>query len=593
MSATGTSPTTPPGQRVGTLPAPRTGTEPVGADRPATGHRATVLGVLTVIAALAAVVRAWQLDALGFNSDEAVYAGQAASLAGNPRYADLFPVFRAHPMLFQALLSPFFRVGEADVAGRVVVVVLGVATVLAVYPLGARLYGRRVGLVAALLLAVMPYHVVVTRQVLLDGPMVLFATLTLYCLVRFVQGQRLVWYLATAAMLGLTMLTKETSVVLAGGVYAFLALTPMVRRPVRATLVALPVLAAIFAVHPLSQALAGRSSTGRNYLVWQLFRRPNHPMDFYLDNVPAAVGPLVLAVALGGLWWARRRRSWRETLLLAWIAVPVVFFTLWPVKGFQYLLPVAVPVVLLAARALVTLPVPTRLPALRAWPRRARPATPIGQPSAGQPPESSAGHGTPGTAGPPPAGGGAPNGTPEPSSTGVDRPGTPARRLVPAVRLAAVAVVAVSLLWPSWNTVNHAGRSTFLAGSGGVPGGREAGRWLAANTPEGSVILTVGPSMANIVRYYGSRRSYGLSVSPNPLHRNPSYTPLLNPDASMRANDLHYVVWDSFSARRSTYFSERLLTLVRRYHGRVVHTEYVDGPDRTPVPVIMIYEVRP
>ncbi|OZV83016.1 hypothetical protein CA850_05785 [Micromonospora echinospora] len=563
MSATGTSPTTPPGQRVGTLPAPRAGADPAGVDRPAPRHRALAVGLLTAIAALAAVVRAWQLDALGFNSDEAVYAGQAASLAGNPRYADLFPVFRAHPMLFQALLSPFFRAGEADVAGRVVVVVLGVATVLAVYPLGARLYGRRVGLIAALLLAVMPYHVVVTRQVLLDGPMVLFATLTLYCLVRFVQTQRLPWYLATAAMLGLTMLTKETSVVLAGGVYAFLALTPMVRRPIRATLVALPVLAAIFAVHPLSQALAGRSSTGRNYLVWQLFRRPNHPMDFYLDNVPTAVGPLVLAAALGGLWWARRRRSWRETLLLSWIAVPVVFFQLWPVKGFQYLLPVAVPVVLLAARALVTLPVPTRLPTLRAWPRRARPATPAAQTPA------------------------------EPLPAGADRPDPRAARLVPAVRLAAVAVVAVSLLWPAWNTVNHAGRTTFLAGSGGVPGGREAGRWLAAHTPEGSVILTVGPSMANIVRYYGSRQSYGLSVSPNPLHRNPSYTPLQNPDASMRANDLHYVVWDSFSARRSTYFSERLLTLVRRYHGRVVHTEYVDGPDRTPVPVIIIYEVRP
>jgi hypothetical protein len=504
-----------------------------------------VLGVLTAIAVLAAVVRAWQLDALGFNSDEAVYAGQAASLAGNPRYAELFPVFRAHPMLFQALLSPFFHSGEVDLAGRVVVVGFGVATVLAVYPLGVRLYGRRVGLVATLLLAVMPYHVVVTRQVLLDGPMVFFATLTLYCLVRFVQGQRLTWYLATAALLGLTMLTKETSVVLAGSVYAFLALTPMVRRPVRATLAALPVLAAIFAVHPISQALAGRSSTGRNYLVWQLLRRPNHPMDFYLDNVPTAVGLLVLATTAGGLWWTRRRRSWRETLLLTWIAVPVVFFQLWPVKGFQYLLPVVVPLVLLAARALVTLPVPTRL-VRRVWSSRPGPAA-----------------------------------RPVPN------------QIVPAVRLVAVAVVAASLLWPCWNAVNHTGRTTFLAGSGGVPGGREAGRWLAANTPKGSAVLTVGPSMANIVRYYGSRQSYGLSVSPNPLHRNPSYTPLHNPDASMRANDLHYVVWDSFSARRSAYFSERLLTLVRRYHGRVVHTEYVEDPDRTPVPVIVIYEVRP
>ena len=34
------------------------------------------------IAAAGIFLRVWQLDALGFNSDEAVYAGQAASIAG-------------------------------------------------------------------------------------------------------------------------------------------------------------------------------------------------------------------------------------------------------------------------------------------------------------------------------------------------------------------------------------------------------------------------------------------------------------------------------------------------------------------------------
>ncbi|MFE9207342.1 glycosyltransferase family 39 protein [Micromonospora sp. NPDC007230] len=510
-------------------------------------RRWAVPGALVAIAALALFLRVWKLNALGFNSDEAVYAGQAASLAGNPNYAPFFPVFRAHPMLFQTILSPFFRTGEVDLAGRLVVAVLGMVTVLAVHLLGARLYGRRVGLIAALLVAVMPYHVVVTRQVLLDGPMVLFATLTLYCLVRFVQGQQVLWYFATGAMLGVTMLTKETSIVLAGGVYAFLALTPMVRRPVRMSLLALTATVAVFLTHPVSQALAGRSQTGKSYLVWQLFRRPNHSMGFYLETVPPAMGLLVVAAAVGGLWWLRRHRSWRETLLLSWIAAPVVFFQLWPVKGFQYLLPAAAPVAVLAARALAQLPVPELVRRLLRRVHRSASAEPA--------------------------------------------------RTVRAVRTAVIAVVALSLLVPSLNAVNQADNSTFLAGSGGVPGGREAGRWLAANTPEGSVVLTLGPSMANIIQYYGHRRSYGLSVSPNPLRRNPSYEPLPNPDWWLRHNDLQYVVWDSFSAGRSAFFSERLMVLIRRYHGRVVHTEYVDRTDptgaRVPVPVIIIYEVRP
>ena len=39
-----------------------------------------------------------------------------------------------------------------------------------------------------------------------------------------------------------------------------------------------------------------------------------------------------------------------------WIVVPVVFFMLWPVKGYQYLLPIAPPVAILAGRALALLP---------------------------------------------------------------------------------------------------------------------------------------------------------------------------------------------------------------------------------------------
>lgn len=541
----------PPRQRSGTAAT----ATPV-APRPephATGPRTrTTALLLLAVTLVAAAVRVWRIDALGFNSDEAVYAGQAASLAGNAHYTAFFPVFRAHPMVVQIVLSPFFRHGEADVVGRFVVAGFGVATVLAVYPLGARLYGRRVGVLAAGLVAVMPYHVVVTRQVLLDGPMVLFATLTLYLIVRYAQDQRAIWFMAAGAMLGLTMLAKESSVVLVTAVYAFFALTPSVRRPVRAGLLAVPVVAAMFATNYIAQHLAGHAATGRNYLVWQLLRRPNHSMAFYPETVPAAVGIGVLLAAAGGLWWPRRDRSWRETLLICWIAATVVVFELWPVKGYQYLLPVVAPVAVLAARGLLSVPLPDRL----VVPRRRAPA--LSRPV----PRSLAGRDT----------------------------GT-------LVRAAATAVVVVSLLVPTWLAVNRNDDATFLAGSGGVPGGREAGRWLAGHTPAGSRVLTLGPSMANILQYYGHRQCFGLSVSPNPLHRNPSYTPLPNPDSALRHNEMQYIAWDRFSAQRSTFFSESLLGLARRYHGRVVHSETVMGTDAhggaVRVPVIVIYEVRP
>jgi 4-amino-4-deoxy-L-arabinose transferase-like glycosyltransferase len=476
------------------------------------------------------VLRLTEIGTLGFNSDEAVYAGQAAALAGNPEYVGLFPVFRAHPMLVQTLLAPLYRTGQVDTAGRVVVAALGALTVLVVYLIGRDLYDRRVGLLASAVVAAMPYHVLPTRQVLLDGPMTLLTALALWTLARYALTQHGLWLVTSGALLGTAMLAKETSVVMLGAYYAFFALSPTVRLRWRDAAYGLAALLLVFAVHPVTVALSGHVATGKNYLVWQLLRDPNHGWTFYPAVVTWSVGPLVLLAALGGLFWARHTGTWREILLGAWVVVPVVVFELWPVKGFQYLLPIVPALAVLAARGVLTLPLPDAL------------------------------------------------------------------RRPMAVRGGLVVVLLASLLFPSLRAVTGSGSATFLAGTGGVPGGRGAGTWVAENTPDGAVLLTLGPSMANIVQYYGHRRAYGLAVSPNPLRRNPSYEPVVNPDLALRYNEMQYIVWDSYSAGRSPFFSERLLTLVRRYNGREVHTESVqeagpDGPDDRVV--IRIFEVRP
>ena len=61
------------------------------------------------IGGVAAFVRLWQLNALGVTRDEAVYAGQAAAIAGDPALKGIFPVFRAHPLLYQFVLAVLFR----------------------------------------------------------------------------------------------------------------------------------------------------------------------------------------------------------------------------------------------------------------------------------------------------------------------------------------------------------------------------------------------------------------------------------------------------------------------------------------------------
>jgi hypothetical protein len=378
-----------------------------------------------------ALLRFVEINAIGFNSDEAVYAGQAAAIAEVPVLKEIFPVFRAHPLLYQYSLAIAFRVAqgwgltELDLLGRLFSALLGLATIVLLYRVGSLLYGSRTGAVGALLLALMPYHVVVTRQTILDGAMTLCSVLSLLLLTRFATKQlpALLW--ATGAGLGLTFLAKETGIIFLGSAFAFLALSPKLTVRLRDLALSLFCMVAVILPFPLSLALAGGGGAEktRQYLIWQLLRRPNHEWSFYLETVPVELGLLVVVAALSGLWVLRQESSWREKLLVCWIMGPVLFFQFWPVKGFQYLTPIAPPICLLAARTLVH------------WPN---------------------------------------------GSSLSERSRS---KLQSFLRPAAVVVVAISLFAPSWARIHdstvsrHPGGSggRYLAGSGGVPGGREGG----------------------------------------------------------------------------------------------------------------------
>ena len=487
------------------------------------------------IIAVAAVLRLWGLGNIGFNSDEAVYSGQAAALAGDPTYGGLFQVFRAHPLLVQFLVSLVFRIAVDDVLARLVAVAFGLAAIPLVYATGALLYGRRVGLIAAAIVALMPYHVFVSRQILLDAPMTTLFMLGVYSVARFTAGGGSRWLYAAAIAGGLAFLAKETAVLLVVAGAAMVLVIPEIRlRPVQVLVAAVLFLAAL-SPYPAAIAISGATDTARQFLVWQLLRDPNHTWTFYAEILPGAMGILVLVAAALGLVLVAQRRAWQDRLILTWIIVPLAFFEAWPVKGYQYLLPIAPAVAIAAGLGMVEGLVP--------WLRARAPAA--------------------ATAG---------------------------------VRLATAALV-VTLLVPSAQGVLTTTTRGSLAGTGGLPGGREAGLWIREHVPAGATFLTIGPTMSNIVRFYGQRASFGLSVSPNPLRRNPAYDPVRNPDRSIQLLRIQYIAFDVWSAERSPFFAGKLRAYIERYNGRLVHEQQAktrDAMDRiSEQVVIQIYEVRP
>ncbi len=502
--------------------------------------RTTLLAFVAVAAlvVLGGVVRFWSLGAVGFNSDEAVYAGQAAALAGDPEYAKFFAIFRAHPLLVQFVLSTAFHFGVSDVLGRSVMVIFGLAAIPLIYGLGAQLYGRRVGLLAAMTLAVLPYHVGVTRQVLLDGPETTLFIAAMFLLARYVSTGAARYLYVAAMAAGLTFLAKETAILVLPVAVAFVMMTPTVRIGFGRLLVATGVFILTIAPYPISIAISGASDTARQFLLWQLLRRPNHTFSFYAEVLLSAYGWVLIVVAVIGITLAMRRALWPDRLLLAWVFVPLIFFQVWPVKGYQYLLPLTPAVVVLGSRALLA--IPQGLPALR---RRG------------------------------------------------------GRWLAAPITAALIVLLLTSLAVPTVQSMRAVSALGSLAGTGGLPGGREAGTWIDGNLPQGASFMTIGPTMSNIVQFYGHRRSRGLSVSPNPLHRNPAYDPIDNPDHAIRGLEIQYAAFDVWSASRSPFFASVLMGYVAKYHGTLIYEQKAETRDRSGrrqlETVIRIYEVRP
>lgn len=509
-------------------------------------HRTAVLvGAFSATFVAGIVLRFFALGRLGLNSDEAVYTGQAATLAGVDGFAEEFSIFRAHPLLYQYTVSVVYRIfGLSDFSPRVVSAVFGAATILVVYLIGKQLAGRRTGLVAAAIIAVMPFHIVVARQALLETPMTLFYAAAIYALLRYdaalddPDASRWApygWAFAIGGLSGLSFMAKEV----AGIIIPIIFVTMLVTKHFRfgPSIVLMGAFLATVSPHLLALKLGPASEGGggwAEYVIWQMARPANHPLSFYASNVFVYFGVPLLALICVGLWMAvrRARKSSGLTALLIATVVPIWFFQVWKVKGWHYPVVVAPLVAVLAAYVLT-----------KWWDSR------------------------------------------EDHIRGM------------ASAAAAITIISLVVITAINGPIVDNHRRVGEAGYSGIPGGRETALWLADNAPEGSRMLGIGPSIGNMIKWYSDHETSAISISPNPLRANPAYTPVRNPDYQLRWGLVEYLVYDAYSAARTPHFANRLLDFVERYGAEIVHEEMgtLVGENGAiyAAPVIRVYRVGP
>lgn len=500
-----------------------------------------------LVVVVAAIPRVLALSSLGLNSDESVYVGQAATLAGAPGMDNYFSLFRAHPLLIQFTLSILFRfTGVDDGTARLVVALgFGAGGVLAAYVLAKRLYGSRLAVVTAGLLAIVPYHVLVSRQVLLDAPVTLFVTLAFLAAHRWRWTRQAGWLAAAGVATGAATLSKEIGLIIGAALLVyFLAVRVLNRRSIRA--IVAYVAGFTFLILPFLASRLIRASNASATVLWQFGRAPNHTADYFPRVLAQYVGLPVLALTVMGVVVMALRRSDSDWLALSWLVLVGAFFQLWPTKLISYLMIVMPPLAMAAAIGFET-----TVAAITDACRR------LG------------------------FGRGA-------HSTGVPRvrdlaagPRWVPSRVRTVVTSVVVVVLAGPLLWASLALARSGPAEAGRLGRFGVAvptfaGGREVGEWADRNTPPNAMFLTLGPSLGNIISFYSRRHFTALSVSPDVRNRNPAYVPIPNPDLALRSSAVDYVVWDAYSASRSTFTSKRLLRYARSYEALPVFAVWGD-----------------
>ncbi|HYD49902.1 MAG TPA: glycosyltransferase family 39 protein [Terriglobales bacterium] len=305
---------------------------------------------LLLVLILATILRVYRLNGMppGFFQDEAINGRDALALGDAQEWQFWSASISGRPTLFlYGLLATVRLGGNSYLALKILPVTIGVATVATTYCLGRLLFGRQVGVWAALLLACSRWHIHYSRMAWEAICAPLFATGGLALLVYAVRQGGYRWFAAAGIVsaLGLYTYAGYRAVPLVAAMYAVLVVwqqrdAALVRGlgVATAAFAAIGAPLAIFAwLHPelfweryREVSLANATGSDPTYLLHQLGKsilsfhhrgdalvRHNLPFAAHLDVI---TGTLMLIGAAASLAWRARLDA---ALLWLWLAVLV------------------------------------------------------------------------------------------------------------------------------------------------------------------------------------------------------------------------------------------------------------------------------
>ena len=344
-------------------------------ESPAEGRQtnARTMVVLAATLLLAAILRVLFLGTQSLWYDEAV----SAFLAGVDwrNFYTLVTTWESNMTLHHVLLRLWVMVaGDSETAVRALSVVWSLATLPVAYALGARLFGRRAGLIGMLFLSVNAFHIQYAQEARAYSLVTLFVTLACYFFVRGMETRSPASWAGFSIAAALATYSHFFGVLVVPVVW--MSLVFLRRRDVPWRQLILSTVAVFLLVSPLVVVLATMNENlGQNAWVpptqfRTIIRLANafagaggsYALPGYSAGV-VAKRLLLVAYSLLGLvavWKAgdslrfsgRSERTWRLGFVLTWLVVPtaltLAISILKPLLIIRYLI-ISLPALMLLA----------------------------------------------------------------------------------------------------------------------------------------------------------------------------------------------------------------------------------------------------
>jgi 4-amino-4-deoxy-L-arabinose transferase-like glycosyltransferase len=334
------------------------------------------IGVLLGAMALRLCGLNWD-DGIGAHPDERFVVGAAESLSWprvlNPLHVAPDFAYGHLPVYALALLGAISGGGDLLLAGRALAALFDVGTVALTYALACQLYSRRVGLLAAALLAATVLHVQQAHFYTVDVPLTFCSLGALLFAVRFARIGRPADAWLSGVWAGLALGCKLSAGLLAAPLSMACSVAPASKqaRWGRVLEMAGAALTAFVATNPFvmvdfplfQRNVALQSAMARGDFDAPYTRQFHGTQPYIypvLQQLRWGMGWLLGGLAFGGLlytlglaiWGSPRQREW---VLMAWLAPGIAFFGALYVKFPRYLLPFTPLLLICAGRLLFDL----------------------------------------------------------------------------------------------------------------------------------------------------------------------------------------------------------------------------------------------